>query len=446
MLPTSGMFPVATLATWLLGRTAVPLNYLLRTEELRYVITDARLDIVITVGPMIERFGELPEGVEPLFLEDISRRGIPRPRWPRRFTGKSIAVLIYTSGTSGRPKGVELSSAAMAANVSQCAEWGTVTHRDIFLGVLPQFHCFGLTVLTLLPLSVGGKVVYTARFVPRRLFELMRTHRPTGFVAIPAMYRAMVADRRATAVDFASFRYLISGGEPLPRALQDAFHARFGTGINQGYGLTETGPVVNWCRPEDRRPLSVGRALPDVEERIVDRQGHAVPPGEEGEIIVRGPNLMSGYLGHADLTAKVIDSEGFFHTGDLGNVDREGFLSITGRLSDLIIVAGENVFPAEIEEVLSAHADVKDAAVVGVPDETRGQVPIAFVELEEGAEFDESGLRAFCRERLATYKVPRTVRVIDQLPRTATGKVLRRVLLDLDADTAGGANGEPAGP
>jgi len=445
MLPTSGMFPVTTLATWLLGRTVVPLNYLLNAEELQYVIADARLDLVMTVRPMIERFGELPHGVQPLFLEDISRRRIPRPRWPRRFNGGTIAVLIYTSGTSGRPKGVELSSAAVAANVSQCAEWGKVTHRDVFLGVLPQFHCFGLTVLTLLPLSVGGKVVYTARFVPGRLFELMRRHRPTGFVAIPAMYRAMMADRRATAADFASFRYLISGGEPLPRDLQDAFRARFGTGINQGYGLTETGPVVNWCKPEDERPLSVGRALPDVEEQIVDGQGKVLPAGEEGEIIVRGPNLMRGYLGQPDVTAKAIDSDGFFHTGDLGRIDSEGFLTITGRLSDLIIVAGENVFPAEIEEVLSSHDTVKEAAVVGAPDQTRGQVPIAFIELKEGAEFDDGGLRAYCRERLATYKVPRTVQVVDELPRTATGKVLRRALLERHGETTESTGREPAG-
>jgi len=435
MVPTSGMFPVVTIATWLLGRTVVPLNYLLRPDDLAYVIDDAELDLVVTVRPMLERFGELPPRVSPLFLEDVSRRAIPRPRLPKRRRSRSTAVLIYTSGTSGRPKGVELSSAAIAANVGQCAEWGRVTNRDTFLGVLPQFHCFGLTVLTLLPLAVGGRVVYTARFVPRRLFELIREHRPTGFVGVPAMYRALLADRSASSDDFRSFRYLICGGEPLPPELRAQFEERFGLGINQGYGLTETGPVINWNRPEDGQALSVGRALPGVEERIVDAQGRQLPAGQEGEIIVRGPNLMTRYFKLPVVTAGAIDAAGFFHTGDLGRIDADGYLTITGRMSDLIIIAGENVFPTEIEDVLNAHPEIKESAVVGVSDPSRGQVPIAFVLSEEGTAVDEASIRAFCRDHLAGYKVPRRVLAVDELPRSATGKVLRHALLKLAGET-----------
>ncbi len=428
MLPTSGMFPLAAMATWLLGRTAVPLNYLLRPQELAYVIGDAELDLVVTVRPMIERFGELPEGVRPLFLEDLERGGIPPFRRAPAEDPARTAVLIYTSGTSGRPKGVELSVAALAANVSQCAEWGAVTERDVFLGVLPQFHCFGLTVLTLLPLTAGGKVVYTARFVPRRLFELMRRHRPTGFVGIPAMYNALLSDRKATSADFTSYRYLISGGEPLSSRVRERFEERFGITISQGYGLTETSAVLNWCRPEDGKPESVGKPLPGVEEVVTDIRGNPLPPGEEGEIRVRGPNLMTRYFKLPELTARAFDANGYFKTGDLGRIDESGHLFITGRISDLIIIAGENVFPTEIEEVLNTHPSVADSAVIGVPDPARGQVPVAFIELAEGATFDETALRAHCREHLATYKVPRSVQVIDELPRTPTGKVLRRAL------------------
>jgi long-chain acyl-CoA synthetase len=428
MLPTSGMFPMALLATWLVRHTAVPLNYLLKPAELEYVIRDAELDAVVTVRPMLERFGNLPAGVTPLFLEDLPRKSIPRLRLTPRPRPSATAVLIYTSGTSGRPKGVQLTEANIAANVTQCAEWGAVTARDVFLGVLPQFHSFGLTVLTLLPLATGGRAVYAAQFRPRHILDLVRKYRPTGFVGIPAMYNALLTYRHARPDDFRSFRYLIAGGEPLPSRLREAFEQRFGITICQGYGLTETGPVLNWLRPQDHRPESVGKPLPGVEEVIVDAAGRPLPADEVGEIRVRGPNVMKGYFKLPEANRKAFDEAGFFRTGDLGRFDAAGNLFITGRISDLIIVAGENVYPGEVEEVINAFPGVADSSVVGMPDSSRGQVPAAFVEPEAGAAVDEGAVRAWCRERLAPYKVPRVVRVIEKLPRTATGKVARKEL------------------
>lgn len=431
MLPTGGMFSMTAIATWMLGRTLVPLNYLLSREELDYVIRDAELDAVVTVQPMLELTGSLPEHVKALRLEEVSFRGIPPLRCPPRRDEDSVAVILYTSGTSGKPKGVMLTAGNLLSNVEQCTEWADFNSRDVLLGVLPQFHSFGLTVLTLLPLAVGCKAVYTARFVPRRLLTLLREHRPTGFIGIPSMYNALRAAKDARPEDFASLRYAVSGGEPLPEAVFQAFREELGVTINEGYGLTETSPVTHWCRPHEHRRKSVGKALPGVDVRIVSPDERLLGVDEEGEIRLRGPNVMKGYFKLPDQTAAVFDQHGYFRTGDMGKIDEHGFLYITGRIKEMLIIAGENVFPREIEEVLNQHPSVKDSAVIGVSDESRGEVPVAFIELREGATFDEAALRAHCRQKLAGYKVPKEIRVLEALPRNATGKIVRRKLVGM---------------
>jgi long-chain acyl-CoA synthetase len=428
ILPTSGLFPVAILGTWLLGRTIVPLNYLLKEQELGYIIDDAGLDAIVTVGPMLQHVAALPPAVRQIRLEELRLKGIPPLRRCRRRGDDHLAALLYTSGTSGRPKGVMLTAGNLAANVRQCCDWVGFTRVDGLLGVLPQFHSFGLTVLTLLPLVVGCKVVYTARFVPRKILQLLREHRPTALVAIPSMYNVLLTTRGAEAEDFRSLRFIVSGGEPLPRAVAEGFQQRFGRVINEGYGLTETAPVTNWCRPSEHRPGSVGKALPGVDIRIVDPQGHIVGPGQDGEIRIRGPNVMPGYYKLPEQTREAFDEQGYFRTGDMGRLDEDGHLYITGRIKEMLIIGGENVFPREIEEVLNAHPAVADSAVIGARDASRGEVPVAFVELTEGMAADELQLRSWCRERLAGFKVPREVRIVQKLPRNATGKIMRRQL------------------
>lgn len=428
ILPTSGLFPMALVATWMLGRTIVPLNYLLKREELDYVIENAELDCVVTVTPMLEHFGKMPEGVKELRLDRMKFKGLPRPMWPRRRPDEFIAVLLYTSGTSGKPKGVMLTSTNLATNAKQCVEWANFTRHDTLLGVLPQFHSFGLTVLTLLPLAVGCRVIYTARFLPKKLLDLMREHRPTAFIAIPSMYNALLGAKSAEPDHFSSLRYVVSGGEPLAESVAKGFKERFNVTINEGYGLTETGPVTNWCRPQEHMPRSVGKPLPGVEEKIVDPEGRRLGPNEDGEICIRGANIMKGYFKLLEETQKVFDDEGFFRTGDMGRFDDDGHLYITGRIKEMLIIGGENVFPREIEEVLNNHPSVHASAVIGLQDESRGEVALAFVELEEGAEFDETALRAHCRKQLAQYKVPRDIRMIRELPRNPTGKIMRREL------------------
>ncbi len=450
LLPTSGAFPIALLGAWTAGRVAVPLNYLLAPDELRYVIQDSDIDTIITVGPMLDYLaGEgkagqrpeaIPDSIKLLPMDQCDFSGFPPLRWPAWHGRDDLAVILYTSGTSGRPKGVMLTHGNLRSNVDAAIVHARIKRADTFLGVLPQFHSFGLTALTLLPLRIGAKVVNSARFVPKKIVSLIREHRPDIVMAVPSMYGALLSVKSTGPEDFSSIRLAISGGEPLPQATYDAFIERFELQILEGYGLTETSPITNWSTPWRFVRQAVGPMLPGVDEVIVDADDHPLPAGEEGEILITGPNIMKGYYKLPDQTRDVfVDlSSGstnghggvlrYFRTGDIGKLDEDGFLFITGRKKEMLIIGGENVFPREIEEVLNKHSSVHDSAVIGKQDGVRGEVPIAFVEVEEGCSFDDTALRAWCRESLAGYKVPREIRRVDALPRNPTGKIMRREL------------------
>jgi acyl-CoA synthetase (AMP-forming)/AMP-acid ligase II len=245
------------------------------------------------------------------------------------------------------------------------------------------------------------------------------------------MYNALLTVKDATADDFKSLRIAVSGGEPLPKPVADQFRERFGVDICEGFGMTECSPVTHVRLPEDDAPGSVGRPLPEVVQRIVDpATGRDLPPGVDGELRLAGPNIMAGYLNLPKETAAAFDAQGFLKTGDMARIDERGFLWITGRIKEMIIVGGENVFPREVEEVLDAHPDVFATGVVGERDDMRGETVVAFVEPEQGKTPDPEALRAWCRDRLAGYKVPRRVIVIDALPRNPTGKIMRRALAE----------------
>lgn len=439
MLPTSGAFPLALLGAWQAGKVVVPLNYLLSKEDLHHVIADAELDTIITVDKLLDAVGHdmIPEGVKAVKFEELSFKGIPPIRWPAKPKDEALAMLLYTSGTSGRPKGVMLSHGALQANVTGVIEHAELTEADTFLGVLPQFHAFGVTALTLLPLFLGAKVVYTARFIPRKLIDLLRQHKPDIFIAVPSMLGALLSVKNATAEDYACLSYAVCGAEPLPQSIYDAFKERYQLGLLEGYGLTETAPVTNWSTPKKSRLHSVGMSLPGVRNFIVDEQNNLLGPDEEGEILISGPNVMMGYWHLPEQTESVMqylevpgekEPVRAFRTGDIGKLDAEGFLYITGRKKEMLIVGGENVFPREIEEVLNQHPSVKASAVIGKPDDMRGEVPIGFVEIEDDSTFDDTALRNHCREHLAQFKVPRDIRQLDELPRNPTGKILRREL------------------
>lgn len=441
LLPTSGAFPMALLGCWLARRVGVPINYLLKPSEMTQVNDDSGIDTIITVGPMLDHLGgrsALPERLTIVRMDQMKFTGIPPLRWPPSFSPEDLAVLLYTSGTSGKPKGVMLTHGNFESDVRGGVIHAELTQADTFLGVIPQFHSFGLTALTLLPLSIGSRVVFTARFVPRKFIDLIRTHRPQVMMGVPSLYGALLTVKDSSADDFSSIRYAISGGEALSDAVFEQFQTRFNVKLLEGYGLTETTPVIYWSTAKKWKRNAVGTPLPGVVPLLLDDNDQPVPigSGREGEILVAGPMIMKGYYEQPEATGAVIfETQGYdgvkrryFRTGDVGKIDAENFLFITGRKKELFKVAGEMVSPREIEEVLAQHPTVRAAAIVPKADGVRGLIPVAFIEPQEGVTIDENELRTWCRDRLASYKVPREIRVLQALPRNPTGKILRREL------------------
>jgi long-chain acyl-CoA synthetase len=301
------------------------------------------------------------------------------------------------------------------------------TETDVFLTVLPMFHAFAATVMFLGPIMLGATIVVEPRFVPDLVLKAVADHRVTLFSGVPTMY-AMLAAAPRPPLDLSSWRLCISGGAALPPAVLEAFEAKYGVPIYEGYGPTECSPVLTVNPPRGVRKIgSVGPAIPEVELGIVDDEDRPQPCGTVGEIVARGPNVMLGYLNRPTETAQALRN-GWYHTGDLGRVDEDGYYTIVDRKTDLIIVGGLNVYPREIELVFAQHPAVAESAVIGVPDPLRGEVPQAMVVLREGAEATPQGLLAWCRQRLAAYKIPRGLRIVPALPKTVTGKILKSQL------------------
>lgn len=435
MLPASGAFPAVLFGTFWAGRVAVPLNLLLSADELAGVVADAGLDVLFTVRPLESQASRLP--ARAIYLEDLPLKSrlflAMLRRWPAlpRPAANDTAVILYTSGTTARPKGVELTFSNIVRNATDSLAALHLDSSHRFLNVLPPFHVFGLTAGVLIPLFLGLTTVAMPRFNPLAMIRAIEAHKITATIAIPSMYAAMLKSKSARREQFATLKIAISGGEPLPDAIRTAFEQRFGVTLLEGYGLTETSPVISVCTPQANKPGTVGRPIPNVEVRIVGGDGQALPPGQEGEIRVRGPGVMKGYYRLPEETRKVIDGDGWFLTGDIGRFDAEGFLSITGRVKDMLIIGGENVAAREIEAALEAHPGVAQAAVIGVADDLRGEQAVGFVVPREGCEVAESDLRTFVKQSLAGFKVPKRIVVRAELPTGPTGKILKRKLKEL---------------
>jgi long-chain acyl-CoA synthetase len=427
LLLNSQKYIATMLAIWKDGKTAVPLNYLLPPQDLGFIIKDSGMSGLVSS----EFFGQALAQIKPLFgdrgvvlmADDPAFLPAAAASTPEEY--RDPALFLYTSGTTARPKGVILTHDNLIANVESCQKAGEFDHRDSFLCLLPFFHTYAITGTFLLPLLNGSKMVLVDRFQPTKVLGLIQEHKISVFLAIPSMYRVLAATEGD--FDVASVRFPISGGEPLPMTVLEAFEKRFKVPIFEGYGQTEAAPVVTLNTPDHKKPGTIGRALPGVEVAIWDDQNRVLPAGDVGEIMVRGRNVMKEYHHLPEETAKAI-TDGWLHTGDLGKLDEEGFITITGRKKDLIISAGENIYPREIEEVLVQHPKVKEVAVIGVKDEVRGEVPKAFVIAREGMAMEEKELRSFCRENLPNYKVPKYFEIVQDLPRTPSGKVLKRML------------------
>lgn len=438
LIPQSAGFAVAFLGARWTGRTVVPLNYLLKPEELVPIARLADLQCVLTIRYFKELADGLRQaGVQVLFLEDMPFkslwpriRSLVRRRLPDRHPD-DVAAILYTSGTSAVPKGVMLTNANLDSNAADAIDHARFNYQMTFLGVLPMFHALGLMACFLVPLSLGCRVVYQARFNPPAVLEAIRKHRVEVLVAVPTMYALLANCKSASREALASVRYAISGGEPLPLGLVETFRDKFGLPLLEGFGLTETSPIVTLSTPWACKPGFVGKPLPHQQLRIVGENGANLGPNQDGELWIKGPNVMRGYHRDPQATAAVLTPDGWFKTGDIGRLDAEGYLAITGRKKEMIIMAGEKIAPGEIEDALRKHPAVLLVAVVGIKDDQRGEVPVAFVQLEPGIEARPTAqeLRAFVRTRLAAYKTPREVYFVSEMPRSPTGKILKRALV-----------------
>ncbi|MBI5865203.1 MAG: AMP-binding protein [Planctomycetes bacterium] len=427
MTPTSVAGALSIFACWLAGRVPTPLNFLLSPAQLAHVIRDAELDLVLSVDLFAPALAAA--GVRTLLLKGNTTL-VPGACPAPAASDGDLGALIYTSGTSGDPKGVRLTFGNVSRNALACIEHVRLTRDSTLLSVLPQFHSFGFTAMTIVPLMLGASVHYLPRFSPAAVVSTIADTKATVFMAVASMYAAISKMKSADRDALASLKLAISGGEALPLNVAEEFERRFGVPICEGYGLTETSPVVSINQPWNRRVGSVGIAVPGVTVEAVDSAGAELPRGCEGELTVRGHCVMEGYHKNPQATAQTIRGGALF-TGDVGRVDADGFIFITGRAKELLIIGGENVAPREIENALVLHPAVAEAAVIGVADPLRGETPLAFVILHEGASVGEAELRSFCRGRLAPFKIPREVRIVHDLPRGPTGKILKRALRSL---------------
>jgi long-chain acyl-CoA synthetase len=433
LLPAGVGFAVSFYGTLLAGKSVVPINFLLGERETAHVIGDSGIDTVITIPQLAGKLKDTPLKV--IDLPELLKMaaGMPPMGAPKLPSPKpdDLAVLMYTSGTSALPKGVMLTFGNLQSDVEAAIKHARLEGKHRFLGIIPLFHSTGLLATLLAPMTLGAQVIYIARFSPVATLNAIREHRISLVIAVPSMYGAMIRLKDVKPEDFASVYALISGGEPLPAAVREGFDQKFGVPIYEGYGLTETIGPIAFNIPEHNHPGSVGRLIPGAEVKTTDDDGKDLKPGEIGEIWMRGPMIMKGYYNLPQATAEAITPDGFFKSGDIGRVDADGYLHITGRKKELIIVAGEKAVPREIEDVLLKHPAVADAAVVGKKDPTRGEVVVAFVILKEGQAAKPEELRYFCRnENLVQWKCPREVTIVTDLPRSPTGKVLKRVLAE----------------
>ena len=355
------------------------------------------------------------------------RRSVAKPQVD------DLAVIQYTSGTTGTPKGAKLTHFNLHANALQGRAWvpGMVPGKEVIYAVLPMFHAYGLTLCLTFAMNSGARLVLLPKFDVDLVLDAAKSHPPTFLPAVPPIYERLATAAQKRKVDLTGIRFAISGAMNLPVSTVELWEKVTGGYLVEGYGLTETSPVAlgNPIGPS-RKPGTVGVPFPSTEIRVVDPEDPSVDrkPGEKGELLIRGPQVFQGYWQKPDETDKVMIEGGWFRTGDICTVDRDGFVTIVDRIKELIITGGFNVSPSEVEDALRQHSDVSDVAVVGLPIGGGGEDVVAAVVLKSGAPFDEKAMRDWCREHLTAYKVPKKIIVIDELPKSLIGKVLRRAV------------------
>ncbi len=469
ILPNCPQFLIALYGALKAGAVAIPLNPSYVGRELHEIFNDAGVETVVTLNTGALRVQEImsetpikrlvvtamqdylsplmslmltvkerhdgfhaaAEGDSALLFADLLKNSTSE--YTRSTAGPDdTALLLYTGGTTGTPKGAMLSHRNLVANALQMSAWvwdARPERKDVFLGVIPFFHSYGMTVVMNLAIAVAGSIVLLPRFVMKDVLRAIARFRPTVFPAVPTIYNAIARHPMSARYDLRSIRTCISGAAPLPMSVAHAFESVTGARLVEGYGLTETSPVTH-CNPVhgERREGSMGLPIPLTDARIVEpetREPLAV--GEVGELAVRGPQIMQGYRAHPEETAEMIQ-DGWLFTGDMARMDGDGYFYIVDRKKDIILVAGFSVFPREIEDVLYENEKVQEVVVAGIPDRIRGEAVKAYVVLKADMDATERELIGFCSKRLAPYKVPSKIEFRESLPKSNVGKFLRREL------------------
>jgi long-chain acyl-CoA synthetase len=431
-LPNVPYFPIVYFGALRLGAVVVPMNPLLKDREVAYHLSDSGSKVMVAWEGFADaaRAGADEAGAETIIvtpgefeqelggaeaIEEVTDRDDDDP-----------AVIIYTSGTTGTPKGATLMHRNLSSGADVARDLVDAGPESVAVATLPLFHVFGMNSVMNCTVRARGLLTLVPRFEPGKVLEVIQRDHATTFAGVPTMYTALLNHPEREQFDTGSLNLCVSGGSALPVEVLRGFDEAFGAKILEGYGLSESTGMGSFNVPDrERKPGSIGIPIGGTEMKVVDDDGNEVPQGEPGEIVMRGPFVMKGYWNRDEATEEVMRG-GWFHTGDIATVDEEGYFFIVDRKKDLIIRGGYNVYPREIEEVLYEHPAVQEVAVVGAPHQSLGEEVVAVVALKDDADTSPDELRDFAKQRVAAYKYPRHVRVVDELPKGPTGKILKR--------------------
>src|SRR5215210_2218293 len=447
MVPNVPQFAIAYYGILNVGASVVPLNVLLKGPEVSYHLGDSDAVALVAWEGFLEEarkgYEEAERCEKLIVVEEPDGEGAPEGAYGfdkllvhssagyemARTTPEDTAVVIYTSGTTGRPKGAELTHFNMFYNaICNADKLLGLSEDDVEVAVLPLFHIFGQTCVMNAGIYAGNTVVLVPRFEPEAALEAIQDAGVTVFTGVPTMYQYLLRYPDLDEYDISSLRIGVSGGAAIPVEILKAVEERFGIVVLEGYGLSETSPTTCFNRSTGQRKVgSIGLPIWGTEARVVDEEDEEVSRGERGELVVKGHNVMKGYYKNPEATEEAMRG-GWFHTGDLATMDEDGFIFIVDRVKDMIVRGGYNVYPREIEEVIYEHEGVAEVAVIGVPHEELGEEVAAVVAMKEGELVTEEEIITFTKERVAAYKYPRSVTFMDDLPKTATGKILKREL------------------
>jgi long-chain acyl-CoA synthetase len=434
MLPNVPQWAVLYYGILRTGAVAVPMNPLLKEREVAHYLGDSGAKLAFVWQEALDegQAGAKQVGVDtipvdPSTLEEGLLGYQPVDGVVDR-DPSDTAVLLYTSGTTGQPKGAELTHANLGRNIEIIVELLRLRADDVVFGGLPLFHAFGQSCGLNASVAAGATLTLLARFEPTAALGVLARDRVTVFQGVPVMFRALVDHPHRDSFDVSALRVCASGGAALPIEVMNDFENAFGCVVLEGYGLSETSPLASFNPAAARKPGSIGTPVAGVDMRIVDDQGDEVPVGELGEIVIRGHNVMKGYWANPTATAAAI-RDGWLYSGDIGRVDEDGFFFIVDRKKDMIIRGGHNVYPREIEKVIYEHAAVAEAAVIGIPHAELGEEVAAVVSLKPGCTVSPEELRDHVKSQVAAYKYPRVIQLTAALPKTATGKLLKRQIV-----------------